>query len=124
MNISEILRTSDQVLLDGYQIDNEMIRGADISIIGHFKNAVSLNIWTGSCCLIHDYNNTQNLGIILKALVELFDLEDEDGFKFSDMKNIPCRIISKGGLGSKVIGFGHFMKDKFVYTNDLLRLTE
>lgn len=123
MKLSNIIRTRDQIEADGYQLDNEMIRGADISVIGHFCNAVSLNVWTGCCCLIHDSNLTQNLGIVIKALVELFDLTDEDGYNFSKFKEIPCRIISNG-YGSKVVGFGHFMKDRFVYTDDLKLLTE
>ena len=123
MKLSDIIRTRDQVEADGYQLENEMIHGADISVIGHFGNAVSLNVWTGCCCLIHDCNLTQNLGIVIKALVELFDLTDEDGYNFSKFKEIPCRIISSGS-GTKVVGFGHFMKDKFVYTDDLKLLTE
>ena len=123
MKLSDIIRTRDQVDADGYQLDNEMIHGADISVIGHFGNAVSLNVWTGSCCLIHDCNLTQNLGIVIKALVELFDLIDEDGYNFSKFKEIPCRIISSG-WGTRVVCFGHFMKDRFVYTDDLKLLTE
>ena len=123
MKLSDIIRTRDQVEAEGYQIENEMIHGADISVIGHFGNAVSLNVWTGCCCLIHGCNLTQNLGIVIKALVELFDLTDEDGYNFSKFKEIPCRIIS-GGLGTKVVGFGHFMKDRFVYIDDLKLLTE
>lgn len=123
MKLSDIIRTRDQVEADGYQLDNEMIHGADISVIGHFGNVVSLNVWTGCCCLIHGANLTQDLGVVIKALVELFDLTDEDGYNFSKFKEIPCRIISSG-FGTKVVGFGHFMKDKFVYTDDLKRLTE
>ena len=123
MKLKDIIKTQDDVLADGHNIDNELIRGADISIIGHFKNAVSLNVWTGCCCLIHDYDNTQNLGLILRALIEILDLEEEDGYLFSKMKNIPVRIISDG-WGTKVLGFGHFMKNKFIYTDDLLKLTE
>ena len=123
MKLSDILCTREQVLKNRWTIDNDMIKGADIAVVGHFGNAVSLNVWTTCCCLFHNHDNTQNLGILIKALVELFDLTDEDGYSFSKIKDIPCRIIS-GGFGTKVIGFGHFMKDKFVYTDDLQKLTE
>lgn len=123
MKLQDIIKKKSDILSDRHEIENEMIRGADITVIGHFGNLVSLNIWTGCCSLIHDYNNTQNLGLILKAFVELFELTDEDGFCFSEIKNIPCRIISDG-WGSKVLGFGHFMKDQFVYTEDFIRITE
>lgn len=123
MKLKDILITKAEVENDGHQIDNEMIRGAQISVIGHFGNAVSLNIFTGSCCLIHDCNNTGNLGILIKAFVELFELTEEDGFIFTKIKDLPVRIVSDG-WGTKVIGFGHFMKDRFVYTDDFLRITE
>lgn len=121
LKLEDIIKTKDKILDDGHEIENEMIRGVDIAVIGHYGNVVCLNIWTGCCSLMHDYNNTQNLGIILKALVELLDLTAEDGYSFSKMKDIPIRIISDG-WGSKVLGFGHFMKDKFVYTEDLVRI--
>lgn len=123
MKLDDIIKKESDILADNHKIENEMIRGADIAVIGHFGNLVSLNVWTGCCCLLHDYNNTQNLGLILKAFVELFDLTDEDGYCFSKIKDIPCRIISDG-WGSKVLGFGHFMKDRFVYTEDFIRITE
>ena len=119
--LQKILRTEAEIIKDGHQINNEMIGGADISVIGHFGNVVSLTVWTGCCCLIHDYNNTENLGYIIKALTELFDLTDEDGLIFfKAIKNLPVRIVSDG-WGTKVIGFGHFMKDRFVYTEDLMK---
>ena len=123
MKLNDILVTKSEIEKDGHHIDNEMIRGADISVIGHFGNLVTLNVWTGCCCLIQDRNNTENLGFLIKALVELFELTDEDGFVFSKMKDIPCRIVSDG-WGTKVIGFGHFMKDRFVYTKDFMKITE
>lgn len=123
MKLDDIIKKESDILADDHKIENEMIRGADIAVIGHFGNLVSLNVWTGCCCLLHNYNNTQNLGLILKAFVELFDLTDEDGYCFSKIKDIPCRIIFDG-WGSKVLGFGHFMKDRFVYTEDFIRTTE
>ena len=78
MKLKDVLITKAEVENDGHQIDNEMIRGADISVTGHFGNAVSLNVFTGSCCLLHDCNNTENLGILIKAFVELFELTEED----------------------------------------------
>ena len=123
MKLNDIIHTEEEVLAQGYKITNEMIHGADLLVIGHFGNAVSINVWTGCCCLIHDHNNTDNIGYIIKALVELFDLTDEDGYVFKNFKKIPCRIISNG-FGSKVVGFGHFMKNKFVYTDEFMKITE
>lgn len=122
MKLSEIIKTKAEIEADGHEIDNNIIRGASISVIGHFGNSVSLNVYTDNCCLIHDYNNTDNIGFLILALVELFDLTEEDGFNFDKMKDVPCRIISDG-WGSKVLGFGHFMKDRFVYKDDFVKIT-
>lgn len=122
MKLSEIIKTKAEIEADGHEIDNNIIRGVSISVIGHFGNSVSLNVYTDNCCLIHDYNNTDNIGFLIRALVELFDLTEEDGFNFDKMKDVPCRIISDG-WGSKVLGFGHFMKDRFVYKDDFMKIT-
>lgn len=122
MKLKDITKKKEEILADGHQIDNEMIRGAEIDIIGHFGNVVSLRVWTGCCSLIHDINATGNIGYIIKAIIELLDLTEEDGYLFSKLKDIPVRIISDG-FGTRVLGFGHFMKDQFVYTDDLVKLT-
>lgn len=126
MKFEDIVKTEKEIIADGNSIENNIIVGSDIVCIGHFGNVVSLDIWTNNCSLFSGYNNTSNIGWQIKALVELFDLTDEDGFILSKFKNIPCRIITEGagGIGSKVIGFGHFMKDKFVYKVDFARITE
>lgn len=123
MKLNDIIKKKSDIEADGHQIDNNMIRGADISVIGHFGNIVSLNVYTDNCCIIHDYNNTTNLGIIIRALTELLDLTAEDGYSFNKIKDIPIRIISDG-WGTKVLGFGHFMEDRFVYTKALMKIDE
>ena len=74
------------------------------------------------------YNNTQNLGYVLKTFVEFFELSEEDGLRISEIQNIPCRLVfeSTNGCtwGSKCIGIGHFMKDKFVFVQDLAKVDE
>lgn len=71
-----------------------------------------------------DYNSRQNLGYILAAFVELFDIVEEDGLRLDKIRNVPCRLIfeGEGGWGSKCIGFGNFMKDKFVLTADFAKI--
>ena len=123
MKLNDIVKKKADIDADGHQIDNDMVRGADINVIGHFGNVVSLRIWTDNCCIIDDYNNTKNLGLIIHAVTELLDLTTEYGYSFNKIKDVPIRIISDG-WGSKVLGFGHFMKDRFVYTEDLLKITE
>lgn len=126
MRLKDIIQTEKQIIADGNSIENNIITGADIICIGHFGNIVSLNIWINNCCLYSHHYNTDNIGWQIKALVELFDLTEEDGFKLTDFKHIPCRIITEGsgGWGSRIIGFGHFMKDKFVYKEDFAKIDE
>ena len=121
MKLADIVHSKEYVLNNEDAIENDMIMGNDIKIIGHFGNIVSLIIWTSSVCIISGYNNTGNLGLIIKAIVELLGVDDEDGYCFSKLKNVPCRIIVRD---NKCVGFGHFMKDKFVYVNDLAKITE
>ena len=123
MKLKDILKKKTDIESDGHIIENNIIRGADIYVVGHFGNIVTMNVWTDNCCLLHDYNNTDNLGLMIYALTELFDLTEEDGYKFNQFKDIPCRIISDG-WGTRVLGFGHFMKDKFVYTDDFVKINE
>lgn len=51
---------------------------------------------------------------------------DEDGVRLTSLKSIPCRLVFNGesGWGSRCIGFGHFMKDKFVLTADFAKIDE
>lgn len=73
-------------------------------------------------------NNLQNLGYILRAFIEFFELSEEDGLRITQIKDIPYRLIfeSKNGCtwGSKCIGFGYFMKDKFVFVDDFAKINE
>ena len=123
MKLKEIIKTQNDILEDGHQINNDIIRDVDINIIGHFGNLVSFDVFCDNCAIIHGYNNTKNIGWIIKAFVELFDIEKEDGLLLTRIQDIPCRVISDGYF-TKILGFGHFMKDKFVYTEDFMKITE
>lgn len=119
MKFEDIIKTKDEIIADGNSIENNIIVSIDIRCIGRYENMVSLEVLATNCLLYNAYSNTDNIGWQFKALVELFDLSKEDGFYLSRFKNIPCRIIT---YGPKVIGFGHFMKDKFVYNEDFARI--
>ena len=119
MELENIIKTSEDVLKDGYSIKNNIIKEFDINIIGHFGNCVCLEICCRNVHPMSGYNNTSNIGYILKSLIKLLDIEKEDGLRFSNIKNIPCRIVWKG---NQSIGIGSFMEDKFVYIEDLGKL--
>ena len=89
MKLKDVIKTEEQIIADGNSIENNIIAGSDIVCIGHFGNLVSLYIWTNNCCLYDDYNDTSNIGWKIKALVELFNLTEEDGFILTKFKNIP-----------------------------------
>lgn len=127
MKLKDIMHTKKEIEDMGHSIENNIIKGIDISVIGHFGNCVSLDVWCNNCSIYHDHNDTKTLGFLIKSLIELFDLTEEDGYRvFSQFNDIPIRIICEGnvGWGSKVIGFGNFMKDEFVLKEDFCKIDE
>lgn len=105
----------------GYGIENNIIKGIDINIIAHFGNTPCLTIFCENIMPYGHYNDISRLGYLLKVIVELFEVEREDGVALSELKNIPCRLIFEG---EKAIGIGHFMKDKFILFSDFSKLID
>lgn len=121
MKLKDILKTAKEIEQMGYKIENNIIEEININIIGHFCNAVCLEIFCSNVVPLGGYNNTQNNGYVIRAIIELFCVEKEDGLRITDVKNIPCRLVFKG---CKCVGFGHFMKDRFVITEDFAKVDE
>lgn len=127
MKFKNIIKTKDEIEHLGYGIDNNLIKYIDVNVIAHFGNCTCLEIMCENVCPMSTYLNTKNLGLVIKRFVELMDLEREDGIRISEIKNIPCRLIfdeQDCSWGSKCIGFGHFMRDKFVLTEDFAKIDE
>ena len=126
MKFEDIIKTKEQIKEMGHSIENNIIEYVDVNTIAHFGNATCFEIACSNVYVMSSYNNLRNLGLIIKAFIELLDLSEEDGLRLSKIKNIPCRLIfeGQGGWGSKCIGFGHFMKDKFVFVNDFAKINE
>ena len=124
MKLKEIIKTRKQIEEMGYRIENNIIENVDINTIAHFGNVVCFEIMCENVCPMSSYNNISNLGYILRAFIELFDLSEEDGLRLTKIKSLPCRIVLEGGWGSKCVGFGHFMKDKFVLTEEFAKINE
>lgn len=122
MNLKDIIKTQKQVEEMGYRIENNIIENVDINTIAHFGNVTCFEIGCANVYPMSAYNNINNLGYILRAFIELFDLSEEDGLRLTKIKSLPCRIILEGGWGSKCVGFGHFMKDKFVLTEEFAKI--
>lgn len=121
--VEKIIKTRNEIK-EGHVIENNIIRSVEVRTIAHFGNLTTLSISCDNCCLYNDRNNTSNIGYLIKAFVELFDLSEEDGIKLSEIKDVPCRVVFSTTTESygRVIGFGHYIKDKFVMVEDFARL--
>lgn len=124
-NANNIIKTKSQIENMGYGIENNIIERVDVNCVGHFDNLVTLQIACKNVWAMSGYNNTANVGFIIKKFIELMGLTKEDGIRLSDIKNIPCRIVYEDpncSWGAKCVGIGHFMDDKFVLIDDLAKL--
>lgn len=126
MKLNDIIKTQKDIIADGNSIEYNIIETVDINVIAHFGNCPCFEITCFNVRCFQGYNNTQNLGLLIQAFYNLFGLNEEDGLRLNEIKKIPCRLIFEGdgGLGSQCIGFGHFIKDKFVYSNDFAKIDE
>lgn len=126
MKLNDIIKTQKDIIADGNSIENNIIETVDINVIAHFGNCPYFEITCSNVTPFSGYSNIHNLGFLIRAFYQLFDISDEDGLRINQIKNIPCRLIfeKEGGWGSKCIGFGHFMKNKFVYSKDFAKIDE
>lgn len=124
MKLEDIIKTEKEIKEMGYNIENNFIEEVDINTIEHFGNLTCFEIMCSNVCPMSGYNNIGNIGYIIRAFIELFDLSEEDGLRLTKIKNIPCRLIFEGGWGSRCVGFGHFMKNKFVLTPEFAQINE
>ena len=123
MELKDVIKTQKQIEEMGYKIENNIIEDVNVNTIAHFGNVTCFEIGCTNVCPMSAYNNINNLGYILRAFIELFDLSEEDGLRLTKIKNLPCRLIFESGWwGSRCVGFGHFMKDKFVLTEDFVKI--
>lgn len=123
-SVNDIIKTKSQIEEMGYGIENNIIEKVDVNCIGHFGNCVTFEIQCKNVYAMCHYNNTANLGFIIKKFVELMGLTDEDGIRLSNIRNVPCRIVYADphcSYGSRCVGIGHFMENKFVLIDDLAK---
>lgn len=119
----DIIKSKTELKNNGYIIENAMLEYMDIDIIGHFGNVTTFNMVTNCCCIFSDYNMGAILSEVIKCVIEVLNLSEEDGLHLFKVKNIPIQIVSKG-WGSKVEGFGYFIGDRFVMVNDVIALAK
>ena len=116
----DIVKTQSD--LKDHHIKNNMLEAIEINVIGHVGNLTTLEMFFTNCCLFSQYNLANLIGTVLKVIFEVFELTEDNGLRLSKIKNIPVRIVSENSWGSKVIGFGHFMKDRFVLVEDVIAI--
>lgn len=122
MELKDIIKTKKEIEEMGYKIENNFIEDVDVNTIAHFGNLTCFEIMCTNVCPMSGYNNIGNLGYIIRAFFEVIGLSEEGGLRLSEIKNIPCRLIFESGWGSRCVGFGHFMKDKFVLTSEFAQI--
>lgn len=103
-------------------VTNNIIDDIKIVAVAHFANAITLTIQCADCSLLGWFEVTDNIGYILRFLVDLFDKNNDDGANINSLKNTPIRLIHSGNKYGEVIAIGHFMKNCFVYLDDIAKL--
>lgn len=119
----DMLLTEQMIRDSGYKVENNIIEKIDANIIAHFNNEVFFEIYCKNIVPYSNRSNTKNLGAIIQTIVKLFGIENEDGIRISQIKDIPCRLVfennNTNNFGCKAIGIGHFMNDRFILFDDL-----
>jgi len=128
MKIKDIIHDSDYLREKGYGAENNIVRYVDVNTIAHFGNCACLEIVCENICPYSTCNNTGNLGFLIRGLIELLELSEEDGIRLSEIKDIPCRLVFPSGgdthLGERAIGIGHFIKNKFIMFDEFGKLDD
>lgn len=126
--VTDITKSLREIKAMGHGVENNIIERIDVNIIAHFGNIPCLTIICKDITPYGYFNDIGRLGYLLKALVEFFGVDREDGVWLSDLKNIPCRLVFEGDGDThwqeKAIGIGHYMKDKFILFEDFVKLDE
>jgi len=99
------------------EFENNVLVKADVNINAHFGNVVSLDLLFTNSRICGEYNNTSNVGHMIRAVVEVLNKTD-DNTQLSSLNGTPVRIIRSGRMA---VGFGHFMEDQFVLISDLVK---
>lgn len=119
----DIVKTEETLKELGYRIENNIIEKIDVNIVGHFGNITTLEVFLKDCCLFSQYNLGGSFPFVVKSIVEILNLTDDNGVRLSKIKNIPVRLVIKGrGLG-EAVGIGNFMNDEFILVKDVIDMS-
>ena len=101
------------------EVEDNVIESIDVNVIAHFGNTVGIEMNCRNISPLPLYNNTGNIGYIVRLLVDLLDKNNEDGTKLQDLVGTPLRIAFLNGRAAAI---GHKTKDEFVLINSLMSL--
>ena len=121
MKLVDIIKTKEEIIKNNHKIENNVIKKVEVDVVAHFGNCPTFEIICSNVYALSGYSHFDNLGFVIHAFYELFNISREDGLRLSDIKNLPCRIIVQG---SRCIGFGHSIEDKFVYSDDFSHINK
>ena len=115
--------TRNDFTLKDVTILNGIVSCADIEIIGHYGNVVSLKLGLDMSngmrgFFMPYYNHTKHIGFIVKALDETLLEPHDDNVAFSALEDTPCRVIE---VGNKIVGIGNFMKDRWLLEDEVTK---
>ena len=107
-------------------IENNIIKNIDVVVTGHFGNTVSVQMLCENICPLGLYNSTGNIGYILRALIDIFDKSDDNSVNIKALEGTPIRLVfdSVNSWGGKAVAIGHFMHDRFVMIDELMKIKE
>lgn len=99
------------------KIKNNIISKIDIFIVGHFGNAVSLELkGKHGEDIIPTYRVEHTIGYAIRDFIDFFHLSREDGIRLSALKDIPVRLVYDD---FRLRAIGDFMEDRFFLVGDL-----
>lgn len=108
-----------------FRISEDELKRIDVQVIPHYGWVTCLTLHFSSGSPIQPYNNTRNLGYVLHHLFQLFDIR-EDGDYMSNIANKRVRLVYSYDVpyGEQCVAIGHPYKDKFIFFEDLMKVSE
>lgn len=121
---NSIVKNENEMIEAGYTIRNTMLMKILIKIHGHFGNVVYpvVNVTDPRGVEINinitfDYMSGPKLAAFISNLIEFLNLSRDDGVFLTAIHDVPIRVVMDAE--KRIIGFGHFMDDRFILFDDI-----
>jgi hypothetical protein len=127
VSITKVIATEKDLAqrISIFRISEDELKRIDVQVIPHYGWVTCLTLHFSSGSPIQPYNNTRNLGYVLHHLFQLFDIR-EDGDYMSNIANKRVRLVYSydGPYYGQCVAIGHPYKDKFIFFEDLMKVSE